>query len=452
MGRIGRREFVAGSAGFWIAASAARAESRSPNEKLNIAMIACGGRGGSNLGDVSSENIVVLCDINEQSLDKAGQRFPQAKKYTDFRKVYDDAKSFDAVVVSTPEHTHAFATMPAIQLGKHVYCEKPMTHGIWEARVITEAAAKAKIATQMGTQLHASENYRRVVELIQAGAIGAVSEVHVWVNRAWGWQSPEDAKKHDIISTQERPAETHPVPAHIHWDLFLGPAPERPFHQEVYLPGPRWYRWWDFASGTMSDLGSHYNDLPFWALGLKHPLTIEASGPPPHAELAPASFRATYEYGPRGEMPACKLTWYQGTEKPPQYSDGTIPRGARDGKKKKDWSSGFLFIGSKGMLLADYGDHMLLPEERFAGFQRPAPSIPKSLGHHKEWIHAAKTGAPTLSNFGYAGPLTEANHLASIAFRMGKKLEWDPVAMRAKNCPEADRLIHREYRKGWSLA
>ena len=207
---------------------------------------------------------------------------------------------FDAVAVSTCEHTHAFATLPALQLGKHVYCEKPLTHNVWEARVIREAANKAKVATQMGTQIHAGDNYRRVVELVQSGAIGPVREAHVWVGRAWGRQSKADAQKaRDIVFVQERPKESQPVPPRLNWDLWLGPAPKRPFHK-VYFPGPKWYRWWDFGNGTMSDLGSHWIDLPFWALKLQVPLTIEAAGPSPHEEIAPASMQVKYEYGARG--------------------------------------------------------------------------------------------------------------------------------------------------------
>jgi len=254
---------------------------RNLNEKLNLAVIGTGGRGGANMRSVESENIVAVCDVNANNLNFATSRHPNARHTDDFRKLYDHAGEFDAVVVSTCEHTHAFATMPALQLGKHVYCEKPLTHSIWEARKIREAAAKAKVATQQGTQIHAGDNYRRVVELIQAGAIGSVSETHVWVGRAWGRQSEADAKANgDIISVRERPTDRVEVPSSLNWDLWLGPAPERPFHS-AYFPGPRWYRWWDFGNGTMSDLGSHWVDLPFWALNLDHPQTIEARGPAP---------------------------------------------------------------------------------------------------------------------------------------------------------------------------
>jgi predicted dehydrogenase len=444
MNTISRRSFMKRSAAASAAIAGAPAilSARLPNEKLNLAIIGCGGRGASNLADVSSENIVALCDVNEINLNAAAKKHPEARKYVDFRKLYENEKDFDAVVVSCAEHTHSFATLPALQLKKHVYCEKPLAHNVWETRVITEAAARAKVATQMGTQIHAGSNYRRVVELVQGGAIGPVTEAHVWVGRAWGLQSEEESRQHkDIVYVTERPKEAKPVPASLHWDLWLGPAPERPFN-DVYFPGPKWYRWWDFGGGTMSDLGSHWNDLPFWALKLRHPRTIQGGGPPPHPEIAPASMTARYEYGPRGEMPPVVVTWYQGKEKPELWHGGLIPK----------WDSGALFVGSKGMLLADYGKHVLLPEENFKDFVHPNPFIPESLGHHKEWIHACKTGDLTTCSFDYSGPLTEANHLGNVAYRVGKKIEWDPVKMQAKNAPEASRFVHREYRKGWKLA
>ncbi len=439
-----RRRFVQESvaaASVPLFAAPAILRARNVNEKLNVACIGVGGRGGAHLPALKDENVVAICDVLESTVDRVGTQIPNAKKYGDFRRLLDNDRDFDAVVVSTCEHTHAFATYPALLLEKHVYCEKPLTHGIWEARKIRETAADVKVATQMGVQIHSGDNYRRVVELIQAGAIGPVREAHVWVNRAWGRQSADDAKKYgDIVHVEERPAAAEPVPAGLNWDLWLGPAPERPFHN-VYFPGPKWYRWWDFGSGTMSDLGSHMNDLPFWALKLQAPLTIEASGPPPHAEIAPASMQATYEYGPRGDMPAVKLTWYQGVNKPTIWQEGGIPK----------WDYGVLFIGDKGMLLADYGKHVLLPEKEFEGYQRPEPTIPKSIGQVAEWLHACKTGAPTTCDFIYSGWLTEANHLGNVAYRVGKKLQWDAANLSCPNAPEADRFIRREYRKGWCL-
>jgi predicted dehydrogenase len=440
--RISRRTFFhhTAAATSSLLAFPAIVSAQNANNKLNIAIIGSGGRGAGNLSEVSSENIVALCDVNDRNLDAAAQKHPKARKYIDFRKLYDAASDIDAVVISCAEHTHAFATLPALQLKKHVYCEKPLTHNIWEARLITKAAAEAKVATQMGTQIHAGSNYRRVVELIQANAIGPVTEVHVWVGRAWGWQSAEAAKRHgDIVQVTERPAGSSPIPTGLHWDLWLGPAPERPFH-EVYFPGPKWYRWWDFGGGTMSDLGSHWNDLPFWALKLKYPLTIQGAGPAPHPELAPASMSATYEYAARGDMAPVRLTWYQGEEKPELLRAGLIPK----------WGSGVLFVGSKGMLLSDYGKHLLLPEDKFKDFQRPEKTIPESLGHHKEWIHACKTGAPTTCSFDYSGPLTEANHLGNVAYRLGRKITWNPETLKA-NTTDAESYIRRPYRKGWNL-
>jgi predicted dehydrogenase len=439
---MNRRQFTRTAvAASTVFAAPAYLRARNLNDKLNIAIIGCGRRGAANLSEVVSENIVALCDVNEQTLHSAAGRFPQARKELDFRKLFDRASEFDAVVVSTCEHTHALPTMLALQQGKHVYCEKPLTHNVWEARQIREAAAKANVTTQMGIQIHATENYRQVVELIQAGAIGPVREVHVWVSRTWGLQSEEDARKyHDVIYVADRPSESEPIPAGLHWDLWLGPAPERPF-SSVYTPGPKWYRWWDFGSGTMSDLGSHYNDLPFWALKLQSPLTVEAFGPPPHPEIAPATMSASYEFGPRGELPAVKFTWYQGNTKPQIWTSGGIPQ----------WPNGHLFIGDKGMLLSDYGKHLLLPEQEFADYKRPEPTIPRSPGHHKEWLEACKAGKKASADFEYSGWLTETNHLGNVAYRTGKKLEWDPVALRATNAPEADKFIKREYRPGWTL-
>jgi predicted dehydrogenase len=440
-----RRQFVqtAALAGSALAGAPAILSARAPSEKLNVVVIGCGGRGGHNLGHVLGENVVALCDVDEPNLLRAAKRAPRAKKFRDYRKLYDTLKEseFDAVVVSTTEHTHAFATLPALQRKKHVYCEKPLTHNLKEARLITEASKKAGVATQMGTQIHATDNYRRIVELIQAGAIGPVSDAHVWVSRAWGWQSAEDARKHgDRVHTEERPKGEVVPPRGLDWDLWLGPAPYRPFNP-VYVPGPKWYRWWDFGGGTMSDLGSHWIDLPFWALKLDAPRLVEASGPPPHKEIAPASMSATFHYGPRGEMPAVKVSWYQGTMKPDLWKEGKIPQ----------WGNGVLFIGTRGMLLADYGKHVLLPEKEFADFKRPEPSIPKSIGHHAEWVRACKTGAPTTCPFSYSGRLTEANHLGNVAYRAGKRLEWDAKALRIRNAPEAEALLGRVYRKGWTL-
>ena len=360
-------------------------------DKLRIAMIGVGGRGRANLKGVAGEHIAAICDVDRNALDQVAAMYPQARKEVDFRRIFDHPGEFDAVLVSTTEHTHAFATLPALQLKKHVYCEKPLAYNVQQTRIIREAAEKAGVVTQMGTQVHASDNYRRVVEIVQGGVLGKISECHVWVARAWGWHATEAEAKEfkDIVFVQDRPSAVDPVPAGVEWDLWLGPAPARPY-SSVYLPGPRWYRWWDFGNGTMSDLGSHWIDLPFWALKLRAPATIEASGPPPHPEIAPASMQAKYEYKAIGDQPELSLTWYQGTNKPDIWTKGGIPQ----------WPSAVLFVGDKGMLISDYGKHMLLvPGDKLGDITRPPQSIPKSVGHYQEWINACKTGSPTTCPF-----------------------------------------------------
>jgi hypothetical protein len=439
-----RRQFLASSSALALA-TATRVSRAAANDRLRVAFIGTGGRGGGNLATITKTgkvDVVALCDVDQRALDSAGERFPQAKRFQDFRKLYDTVgKEIDAAVVSIAEHTHAFATLPALQLGKHVYCEKPLAYNIDETRRITIAAKNAGVVTQMGTQVHASNNYHRVVELIQSGAIGDVHEAHVWVSRAWGLQTKQEAETHgDRLFVDARPAESIQAPDYLDWDLWLGPAPERPYHS-VYFPGPNWYRWWDFANGTMSDLGSHWNDLPYWALELDAPLTIEASGIPPHPEIAPASMSARYEYGPRKNKPAVSLTWYQGTHKPQRWMDNEIPQ----------WKDGVLFVGARGMLLADYSKYLLLPEADFKDFKGPESFIPDSPGHHEEWVHACLGEGTTASPFSYAGPLTESNHLGNVAYRVGKKITWDPVNMKCVGCSTADPFIRRENRAGWSL-
>src|SRR5437016_1763428 len=303
-----RREFVgrALAAGI-ISGAPAFLRGQNLNNKLNIAFIACGGRAKASLGELTvipgrsrdearrkaedphagphpDENVTVLCDVNDVALNSASQRYPRAKTFTDLRRVFDRPNDFDAVVVSTAEHTHAFATYLALTNGKHVYCEKPLTYNVWEARLIRETAAKyPKLSTQMGNQGHAAPARRTIKEILMTGVIGPVREVHVWAERAWGLQDAASAEKFDKqygfyngIQIVDRFKEAMPIPATNHFDLWLGPAPARPFH-ETYFPGPRWYRWWDFGNGTMSDLGSHDNDVPYTVLDIKQPLTIEAT-------------------------------------------------------------------------------------------------------------------------------------------------------------------------------
>ncbi|MHB1038057.1 MAG: Gfo/Idh/MocA family protein [Pirellulales bacterium] len=431
--RVSRREFLRTSALAGSAALAAGtlrgpvlAESKSPNEKLNIAVVGVAGRGGDNLQGVSSENIVALCDVDENRLAEAAKRFPKAKTFVDFRKMFESVeKQIDAAVVSTTDHVHAPASVMAMKMGKHCYCEKPLTHTVFEARVAAEIAKKNKLATQMGTQIHAENNYRRVVELVQSGAVGRIAEVHVWCGSNW--------------SGGDRPKETPEVPKNIHWDLWLGPAPFRPYHP-CYLPA-HWRRWWDFGNGTLGDMACHYMDLPFWALDLRYPTTIEAEGPPVHPEACPSGLMVRYEFPARGDKPPVKLTWYDGPRRPPILAERKLPA----------WGAGVVFVGSEGILQADYGNWNLFPEAKFAKFEPPKPTIPTSIGHHQEWILACKTGSPTTCNFDYSGALAEAVLLGNVAYRSSKKLAWDPIGLKATNCPEADQYLRREYRKGWTL-
>jgi predicted dehydrogenase len=425
---ISRRNFLKTSlltpGGFWVATSTGLAREFSANEKLNLGVVGTINRAGANISALRDQNIVAICDIDDKLLAAAQTKFPSAKTYTDFRRMLDQ-RDLDAVVVSTPDHTHAVATMAALKPGRHVYCEKPLAHEVFEARAVTEAARKYKLATQMGTQIHATANYRRVVELIEKDAIGPVSEVHVWCGRTW--------------SGDGRPAETPPVPAGLHWDLWLGPAPERPY-APVYQP-KEWRRWWDFGGGTLGDMGCHYTDLPFWALKLHAPTSIEAEGPPVNPETTPAWLIVRYQFPARGPLSAVQLTWYNSGKVPELITEGKVPK----------WGSGVLFVGSKGMLLADYDRWRLLPEKDYDGFQPPTPYIPDSIGHHQEWVAACKGGAPALCNFDYAGPLAETILLGNAAFRSGQKLEWDSAACKVTNTRAADPFIRRAYRKGWKL-
>ena len=429
---LNRREMLKGTAlagaGFWVSAVAhGQDESRSPNEKLNIAGIGIGGRGASDVSGVSAENIVALCDVDEQRAAKTFGQHPKAKRYQDFRKMLDEMDSqIDAVVIGTPDHTHAPPAAMAMQMGKHCYCEKPLTHCVYECRFLTDLARENNLATQLGTQIHAGDNYRRVVELVQSGAIGDIRQVEVWFPGGRGGQ--------------DRPTDTPPIPATLDWDLWLGPAPQRPYHP-CYVPG-NWRDWWDFANGTLGDFGCHYMDLPFWALKLKYPTSVHAEGPPPHAETTAPVLTVRYEFPTRGDLPPVSMTWRNGAGNiPPIVKEKGIP----------NWGAAVLFVGSRGMLLANYSKRLLLPENEFSDFQPPEPTIARSIGHHREWVVACKTGSPTTCNFDYSGPLTEAVLLGNVSYRAGSKLQWDAKNLKATNCPQADALIRREYRQGWTL-
>jgi predicted dehydrogenase len=438
--RLTRRRFlqtaaVAGTAGYFSGLLPAEDRKPGPNERLQVGVIGVAAQGEYDWRNVAAAGaeIVAWCDVDENRTGSARATFPKASFDVDFRALLD-RKGIDAVIVATPDHTHAVATVAALKSGRHVYCEKPLTHDVAEARVVAETASREKRVTQMGTQIHAGANYRRVVELIQGGAIGPVQEVHVWCARSYGGA--------------RRPTESEPVPKGLHWDLWLGTAPDRPFYRGKadadgrYCYEPfNWRRWWDFGGGTLADMACHYMDLPFWALQLRHPTKVSAEGPRLDAEAVADWLIVHYEFPARGDLPAVKLTWYDGGKRPPQIAQGLAPA----------WGNGVLFVGAKGMLAADYNNRKLLPEKEFEGFVPPKSTIPDSVGHHKEWVEACKSGATTTCNFDYAGALTEAVLLGNVSYRVGKPLEWDARNLRATNCPEAEEYLRRQYRKPWTL-
>lgn len=403
--------------------------SRSPNEKLNIACIGVGGMGAADLNAVRSENIVALCDVDERSAAESFKKYPDVPKYADFRQMLEkEGKRIDAVTVSTPDHVHAVASVMAMKMGKHVYCQKPLTRTPSEARILMEVARKQKVVTQMGTQGHPA--YTRLVEYVQAGVIGKITEVHVMTDRPI-WPQGMD-----------RPTDTPSVPAGLNWELWQGPIKPRPYHP-AYLPFV-WRGWWDYGTGALGDMACHLMDGAFWALNLSYPTTVEAEGEPRHPDSAPKWSIVRYEFPRRGDMPPVNLTWYDGGK--------MIPEELLEGQKIGKDFNGSLFIGEKGKMLVYHGsDPILLPQKDFEGFQPPAPTLPRSPGHYIEWINACKGQGKTASNFDYACPMTESILLGNVAFRLGKKITYDSRRMKAVGMPEADEYIQHRYQKGWSL-
>ena len=429
---MNRRKFIfdlgATAAGLALAGCSTTRTARklSPNDKLNIGFIGVANRARENLLETAKtgEVVAALCDVDENLLARAAREFPNAKTYTDFRKLIDQ-NDLDAILVATPDHTHAVAAVAAIKSGRHCYCEKPLARTISEVRAITNAATKYNRVTQIGTQIHAGNNYRRVVELIQSGVIGDVKEVHVWVNVSYGGK--------------KWPTEFPPVPAGLDYDLWLGPVEKVPY-SPAWVPF-QWRHWWHFGGGGLGDFGCHYMDLPFWALGLKYPLSAESEGPEPDEHSTPLWQIVRYTFPAlKNSREPLPLTWYHGGKQP--APDILSPDLANK------WKSGVLFIGAKGRLISDYGRHELI------GVDRPselAVKIPNSIGHHKEWTEACKTGATPTCSFDYSGPLTETALLGNVAFRTGKKIEWDAKRLKATNTREADQYIQHDYRRGWSL-
>jgi predicted dehydrogenase len=438
MSRHSRRVFLSSSAaatgalalGAYVNTAAA-IQSKSPNERLRIAGVGTTNRAGADLAELSSQEIVALADVDDNNMAKGSARYPEAHKYRDFRVMLEkEGDKIDAVMVGTADHTHAPAAAMALRMGKHVYCEKPLTHTVFEARTLANLAKEKKLVTQMGTQIHAGDNYRRVVELIKSGAIGKVNEVRVWVTAKYS-----GAK----FTTGTA------VPAGLDWNLLLGPAPERPYSEGVHPF--QWRKFWDYGTGALGDFGCHYMDLVHWALDLRAPTAVEAEGPKRDPVSCPEWCIVKYEYPARSDQPPVRLTWYDSELQPVIAGNLTI-KGKPVGEVFK---SGQLFVGSEGMLVSDYNRHVLLPEDKFSSFKPPEQTIPKSIGHHREWVEAIKSGGTTTCNFDYSGALTEAVLLGTVAYRSGRRIEWDAVNLKVKNAPEAQQLVHKEYRKGWTL-
>ncbi|MSQ96330.1 MAG: Gfo/Idh/MocA family oxidoreductase [Gemmataceae bacterium] len=446
--RVSRRRFLqasslsAAAAGFWLTAGVTESHARQndPLRRLNVAVIGAGGQGGGNLGNVArTENIVALCDVDQARAAKSFNAHPNAAKFADFRVMLDRQRDIEAVVVSTPDHVHAHASIMAMRMGKHCYTEKPLTHSVWESRQMKLVARANRVATQMGNQGTSNTTLRQSVEIVRAGTIGEVREVHVWTNRPiW----PQNIG---------RPAGPEPVPATLNWDLWNGPAAERPYSR-AYVPFA-WRGWWDFGTGALGDMACHTMNMPYMALSLGAPTAISADiaadGRAHMNETPPMGCTVTYEFPARGNMPACRLYWYE-RRTPPR---ALFLDALREGQNPS--GSGMLLVGSRGTIYSDSdygGSRRLLPTANFADYQPPEPTLPRSPGHHAEWLRACKGGPAAMSNFvDYAGPLSEMVLLGNVAMRTGGRLEWDSTNLRVTNNSAAAQYVHREYRRGWEL-
>ena len=422
-----------------------------PSEKLNIAGIGMGGQGTGLITRLRGQNIVALCDVDDSNAARAYRRFPKAKPYRDFRKLLENEKNIDAVVVATTDNLHAPISIMAMKMGKHVYCEKPLTHTLHEARLMAKTARENNVATQMGNGGQASEGTRRMAEYVAAGVIGPVREVHIWTDRPLGWW-PQGVG---------RPEEKTSVPSTLDWDLWLGPAAERPYNP-AYLPF-KWRGWRDFGTGALGDMGCHAFDPVFRALKLGHPTSVVACATELNKETYPLASIVRYAFPARGDWPAVKLSWYDGGLKPDWPEGLEADRGLG--------SNGTLFIGDKGAMLAGRrADPIVFPESRRDEIEPPPKTLPRSIGHHEEWIEACKGGKAAGANFDFAGLVTETVLLGNVALRIDErtggrgrgrrgsrrtgplpKLNWDGVNLKVTNIPEANAFIHREYRKGWTL-
>jgi predicted dehydrogenase len=447
-----RRKFLAASAstafgftivpGFVLGANG----QTPPSERLNVAAIGAGGMGGGDIATVAGlgANVVALCDVDDVRAEGSFKRFPNAKRYKDFREMLDkEAKNIDAVTVGTPDHIHAVAAMAAIRAGKHVYVQKPLTHTLHECRVLTTAARDAGVMTSMGNQGHATDGARRTNEWIQAGVIGDVREVYVWSDRAGTmWKQGIG-----------RPTDTPAAPPTLDWDLWLGPVQKRPYNP-CYAP-VQWRGWWDFGTGALGDMGCHIIDHPVWALNLGAPTTVESRVTTDGSVLAdgklnfetfPIAAMINYEFPARGNMPPVSMTWFDGGIMPPTPTE--LPLG------QQLPGNGVLYIGSKGKIFhsSHGGDPQILP----ASLKEAADAVPKimerSPGHYEEWVQACKGGKRPVANFDYTGPLTETVLLGVLSMRMpGVRIQWDSENQKVTSFPDLNQYVHIQYREGWTL-
>jgi predicted dehydrogenase len=450
------RNAAAGGMGLLLLENGRAARSYAANERVNVAIVGVSGR-GSWFSDTMPRisNVVALCDVNDRRAAPYYKAVPQAKTYYDFRKMLEEMdKQIDAVVVATPDNTHAVIAARAMRMGKGVYCEKPLTHDVYEARFLRDLAVEKKVATQLGNQGTASEAFRRAVELIWGGVLGDIQEVHVWNTNGGSGERP-------------LPTDEHPVPDYLKWDLWLGPAQWRPYNSRWL----EWSTWRDFATGQLGNWASHTMNLVFKGLKID---TLWQSGPPPteartiriepevsgvHPHNFPKWEILRYRIPPRGELPAITMNWYNGAGKAPQCRAhveeliGYQLDWGDAGEKKWADHAGCVIAGTKGMIhsTGHNATFSLLPKDKFKDFAGPARTLPRSPGHEQEWLNAVKGGPAAMSNFNYGGPLAEFVLLGNVATLVGKPIEYDPVAAKVVNAPEADAALKREYREGWAL-
>lgn len=413
-----------------------------PSEKLNIAGIGVGGMGAANLRALQSENIIALCDVDSDYAAKTFNQYPDATVYKDYRVMLEKQQDIDAVVIATPDHTHAVIAMAAMRAGKHVYCQKPLTHTVYESRRLAQVAAERGVCTQMGIQGHSGKDARQVCEWIASGAIGGVHEVLTWCSLTyypWGHASWS-------ASRGTRPEETPPVPETLDWDLWIGPAPFRPYHS-CYHPRT-WRSWLDFGCGMMGDRGAHTLDPVVWALNLGAPETVEANSTDLNDETHPIASIVRYQFPARGDMPPVTVSWYDGLE-PPRHPDVEDPRDLGDGE------GGALFIGESGLLTCGtYGNSpRLLPKARMEAFTPPPETMERVPDSHEmDWVRGCKNGTPAGADFAYSGPLTETALLGNIAKRFPRTiLRWDSASLTFPNNDDATAMITPPYREGWTL-